>query len=226
MVQTATTNDPMYFVAAHEAGHAVASMLAHRDLGRSSAPFRRILIRRDFSSPYTDRKGREINCSGLCEGIALHSAGPNPGIPYFEILAEMKWEMIVSFAGPFAEAFSKNFRSRRDKHWNVLLSCGARKDYATAEAVLADYKKVSRRRYGLLHFEELAWDLVIANQPAISALSSKLLKHETLDYKEAHRIAAPLLNPAMPVLARARRPDTKQQIRGRSANMPYAPTQR
>jgi hypothetical protein len=196
--------DPMHFVAAHEAGHAVANILAHRALGRDYPSFDRIFIRRDFRSPYIDQKNREVNCIGMCEGPALYT--PGIGLHVFhanplsrptwraEILTTMKWSIVISFAGPFAAAFSRNYRSRRDKRWTALLSCGASEDYRQAEAVLADYKEASKRRYGIRHFEERAWDLVGANQPAISALASKLLQYETLEYKEAHGIVVPYVN--------------------------------
>jgi hypothetical protein len=105
-----TPVDPMYFVAAHEAGHAVAYILAHRALGRNYPSFKRIFIRRDFQLPYFDHKNREINCSGLCEGVseiytpaeglALFNAETQPGWKS-EILTKMEWAIFVSLAGPF-----------------------------------------------------------------------------------------------------------------------------
>jgi hypothetical protein len=219
---TPTSVDPMYFVSVHEAGHAVANILAHCTLGRNYPSFNRVFIRRNFSSPYIDRRGREIDCSGLCEGPNLYTPGIGLGMFNLEpragwkkeILSTMEWSMIISFAGPFAEAFSRNCRSRRDKRWAALFSCGASEDYAQAESVLADYKKASKRRYGIRHFEDRAWELVVANQPAISGLASKLLQHKTLEYEEAHKIAAPLLGPT----AQTGRPATKQRACDQSAD--------
>jgi hypothetical protein len=204
-------------------------MLAHRALERDYASFDRVLIRRDFSSPYRDHRNREINCIGLLEGDDLYKAGiglgifhlepaPRPGWK-LEILAAMEWSMIISFAGPFAAAQSRN-SSRRDKRWTALFSCGASNDYTQAEAVLADYKVASKQRYGLRHFEERAWELVETNQPAISALASELLQHEMLEYEEAHKIAAPLLAPVTRVWSPlTSRRATKQQVRGQSPNI-------
>jgi hypothetical protein len=135
-------------------------------------------------------------------GIGLMIFNHEPEIlPGFkaECLSKMEWSMIISFAGPFAEAFSRKHRSRNDKRPVALLSCGAIGDYNDAEAVLADYKEASKRRYGIRHFEDLAWDLVVANQPAISALASELFQRETLEYNDAYKIAAKLLVPVMPV---------------------------
>ena len=225
-----TSVDPLYSVAAHEAGHAVAYILAHRALGRSYPSFHRVLIRRNSSSPHIDLKNRKVNCLGLCEAPDIYTCGIGRAIferePELrlglkvEILSAMEWSMIISFAGPFAEAIYRNHLSRRDKRWAALFSCGASEDYAQGEAVLADYKQASKRRYGIRHFEDRAWELVVANQPTICALASKLLQHETLECKEAHKIAAPLLGPVTRVRsALTGRPATKQQLRDQSANI-------
>jgi hypothetical protein len=107
----------------------------------------------------------------------------------------MEWSMIISIAGPFAEAKAGGARSRRDKHWNALFGCGAKEDYRQAQAVLEDYKQASKRRYGLRHFEDRAWDLVVLQQPAINALASSLSSQLSVDYDEAQEIVVPLLKP-------------------------------
>ena len=103
--------------------------------------------------------------------------------------------MIISFAGPFAEAIAKGSQSRRDKRWNALFSSGAAEDYRQAEAVLADYKEASKRRYGLRHFEELAWDLALKQRSAIGALASSLQNQLSLEYDQAHETVSALLKP-------------------------------
>src|SRR3954447_1929142 len=115
--------DPFYRVAVHEAGHAVASILAHRDLGRDYASFNRILIWRD-SPRYIVRKNREIRCLGLCKGPDVYR--PGIGLAHFnhepelrpgfkaEILATIEWSMIISFACPFAVAVSHSYCSQRE----------------------------------------------------------------------------------------------------------------
>lgn len=195
----------MHFVSHHEAGHAVASILAFRALGRSYAAFERVLVRPDFRLPYVDRKGRSVDCSGLCEGADLYK--PKIGLCIFnmvpapraswqaEILQTMEWSIIISFAGPYAEAIARGCRSRRDKRWTALFSCGAENDYAQAETVLADYKQASKRRYGLRHFEERAWNLVLLQQPSINALATTLADRLSVDYDQAEKIVRPLLKP-------------------------------
>jgi hypothetical protein len=101
--------------------------------------------------------------------------------------------MIISLAGPFAEVIARGYRSRRGKRWTALLACGAKEDYSRAEAVLVDYKQASKRRYGLLHFEERAWDLALQQQLAIDALASTLSSQLSVEYDQAQEIVIPLL---------------------------------
>jgi hypothetical protein len=197
------SNNHIHFTSHHEAGHAVASIVASRALGRSYASFERVFVRPDLNSPYTDRKGRSIDCAGLLEGSDLYT--PKIGLLVFnaepapretwqaEILQTMEWSMIISLAGPFAEAIARGYRSRRNKRWSALFSCGAKEDYRRAEEVLEDYKQASKRRYGLRHFEDRAWDLAVLQQPAIDALASSLSSHLSVDYEQAHEIVVPLL---------------------------------
>lgn len=200
---TAASVDPMRFVAAHEAGHAVAYILAHRALGRHYASFKRVLIRRDYSLPYIDDRGREISCSGICEapdlyqvGIGLglfnHEPELHPGLRN-EILGTMEWAILVSLAGPFAEASFRGDHSKRRMRYTALFHCGSKDDYADAEAILPDYRKASKRRHGLRHFEDRTRELVLESWPTISTLAKHLVKKEALDHAEAYAIVAPLL---------------------------------
>jgi hypothetical protein len=203
---TTTTFDPMCFVAAHEAGHAFSMMMAHLALGCDYASFHRVLIRRDFSSPYIDRKGRQVDdCAGMCEGPDLYAASANLGIIYQEpesgvmpaTLARMEWAILTSLAGPFAEAAARGVRSKASMRWKALFDCGSIHDYRAAGAVLQDYKKASGRRRGLPYFEDQTRDLVLKSWPAIEALAQALLARETLDHDDAYAIVEPFLEPSI-----------------------------
>jgi hypothetical protein len=75
----------------------------------------------------------------------------------------------------------------------VLFYCGAEVDYRDAEAVVDHYRKASKRRLGIPHFEDRTRDLVMKTWPAIDALASSLLVKETLDHDDAYAIVAPFL---------------------------------
>src|SRR5688572_23205923 len=103
----------------HEAGHAVASIAAFRALGQPWPSFDRVLIRRDVSAPYLNKAGVEMDAGGACESrpiyVSSHKIGDSPKHfidlyrkehpeQFQSTLQRMKWEIIVSLAGPFSEA--------------------------------------------------------------------------------------------------------------------------
>lgn len=59
-------------IAYHEAGHAVAYVRAAEVIERPM-PFERVVIRRDWTEPYVDRRGRSIDCVGLVEASDIYS---------------------------------------------------------------------------------------------------------------------------------------------------------
>jgi hypothetical protein len=206
MALTITTNaDPMCFVAFHESGHAFSLIAAHRALDRDYASFHRVFIRRDFSSPYVDRRGREVNdCAGMCEAPDLYSASVNLGIPYREpepgvrsaTIARMEWSIITSLAGPFAEAAARGARSRTDMSFSARC-CGSESDFEAAKAVLLDFENTSKRPRGMAYFEDRTRQLVLKNWPAIDALAKALLDYETLDHDDAYEVIEPFLKPPL-----------------------------
>ena len=198
-----TSVDPMYFVASHESGHAVAYILAHRALERDYPSFKRVFIRRDCSSSYIDHRNREVDCSGMCEAPDLYTAGielgrfylepkPRPGWQN-EVLVKMEWAILTSLAGPFAESASRYVRSKAAMRITALLACGSSDDYGNAEAVLLDYKKASKRRRSIPYFEDRTRDLVLKSWSAIDALAKTLLVEETLNHDDAYAIVEPFL---------------------------------
>jgi hypothetical protein len=200
---TNSTADPMYFVAAHEAGHAVALILSHRALGRRYPSFHRVFIRRDFSIPYIDGRNREVDCSGLCEGPDLYTPGIGLGAFYLEpephpgwkceTLTRIEWAIVASLAGPFAEAASLGFHSKANMLLTALFHCGSTHDFRAANTVLLDYKKASRRRRGMPFFADRTRDLVLKSGRAIVALANALLVKETLDHDAAYAVVEPFL---------------------------------
>ena len=190
----------MFHVAAHEAGHAVAYIRCHQALGRHWQSFDRVLIRRDFSTPYVDDRGREIECAGLCEAPDVYCYAGGIGLSVFEqatpdlrktILAEMEWAIRINLAGPFATAASQDVRTNASMRWHALLYCGSLGDYRSAEAVLADYRVAKgRNSYQLTRFENQARTLVLENWRPIEALALLLLKSEVLDHEIAYQVVA------------------------------------
>jgi hypothetical protein len=139
----------------------------------------------------------------MCEAAGIYKCGIDllifnnepellPGLKA-EILAKMEWEILISLAGPFAEAASRDVRSKRDMRFTALLFCGAKDDYGVAKTVLPDYKTASKRRHGIPHFEHRTRDLVLNAWPAIKEIAKSLLAKETLDHDDVYAIVAPFL---------------------------------
>jgi hypothetical protein len=109
------------------------------------------------------------------------------------MLRRMKWEIMVALAGPFATAMYFGRRSKRAMRWAALFSGGTQEDYKRAESVLADYRKATRRTYGLRRFEDRTREFVLNAWPAIQAMALTLLKSNVLEYDAAASVILPLL---------------------------------
>jgi hypothetical protein len=109
--------------AIHEAGHAVAYILAFRALGRDYRPFHRVLIRRDTSKPYIDDRGRERDIRGIVEAPDLYQI--SVGVLVYEMfvrqgaheraaemLIKMQWDIVIT-RRPIRYAYPA-FRGTRD----------------------------------------------------------------------------------------------------------------
>jgi hypothetical protein len=190
--------------AIHEAGHAVAFLLAYRALGRDYRPFHRVLIRRDISKPYIDDRGRERQIRGMVEGPDIYSTLTGPSVYELSIqqgmseltaimLATMQWDIVISLAGPFAEAVIVGDWTKTHMSWTAYFYCGGRDDLAHAETVLDQYRVATKRRCGLTRFEHRTRELVLSAWPAIEVLAAALLEAEVMEYDEVAAIVLPLL---------------------------------
>jgi hypothetical protein len=244
------TKDDLRLVAAHEAGHAVAYIEAFKDMGLDWSAFDRVLIRPDISKPHVDQKGRKVQCVGMVEAsniyclvtgrlrwenaLQLELQSENmlqlrPELKNWKLRPELKkqmeWEIIVSLAGPFAEAAARGDRTKTNMRYTALLFCGAGLDYHRAENVLKDYKWATKGRVGLRRFEDRARELVLTEWPAIEALSAALLKSNILTYEQVlpiitHARSGPVLRTT--ALPKAPRPAPARQSSSGRATTPTA----
>jgi hypothetical protein len=183
--------------ARHEAGHAVASIVMSREVGRSWPAFGRVFIRPGATGPYVDRSGREIDCVGLVEGPDFWTPGLSSAASLrnnrtdfkAEVQVSMTLEIVYSLAGPFAQARPLGRGSKASARWDALLSGGCNQDYKRAEAVIADMRAMT---------ESQTCDLVKRYWLAIDALAERLLQRHSLDYDAAAAIVVPLMAAARP----------------------------
>jgi hypothetical protein len=185
--------------ARHEAGHAVAAIVMFQGLGRNHPSFDRVLIRPGAAGPHVNRRGIPIDCVGLVERVnswtprvmpldSLRTLDPEVKSKF---LTNMKIEIVVSLAGPFAQARSMGGKSRRSARWDALFG-GCIPDYETAKAVIREMRAMAGRG-SLRAFEGQTHDLVKSAWPAIEALADRLLEKHEIAHDEALAIASPLL---------------------------------
>ena len=186
------STEALHLVAAHEAGHGVAYIRAYQKMGRHWPAFHQVLIKPDFSEPYVDWKGRECSdCAGLVEASDVYALvggrrlwDAEPDIRP-RLKAAMEWDIIVSLAGPFAEAIARGYRGKSTILSVAIVNGGAGEDFERAENVLKDWKWATKERAGLHRFGERTRELVLSEWPAIEALAAALLKRNVLSYEEA-----------------------------------------
>ena len=183
-------------IAYHEAGHAVA-VVAHKGF------LEKILIRKDHSQPYIDRRGRQIDCMGIMEGGNFYSPlyftrkadlvfeGPDPALQVITLARMMKKEISVCLAGGWAEAdlcLPKRI-SMENRRWTLRTFHGAKDDYQRVFLVLKEMQILTRRG-ALKVFEDEAWDLVRTYRDAITEIATLLLEREVLKYDSIAEICS------------------------------------
>ncbi len=173
----------------------------YRELGRDYQSFYRVLIRPGISGPHIDARGRANDCLGLLERPSSWKPGllPHDVLRKTEPLLKDLWlkcmtlEVIISLGGPFAQARSLGYGSKRSARWDALFSGGCIDDYTAAEATISDLRAMSGRG-SLRAFESRTYDLVKRQWRAIDALGEQLLKRHVIEHDEAVAIVAPLID--------------------------------
>jgi hypothetical protein len=204
-----------YRLAAHEAGHAVVSVVSTRALDECiTSAFHRVQIRRDRRKPILTERGPRRDIGGICEGPNLWNPGfvqiclglePNTPLsatlleatpwPLPYVCACIEWQIRRDLAGGMAEIVSAGERRKTELEyaWLHVHALGMEADYQSAERCLEDLRQLKRRRYGLRRFEMETANLVLRAWPAIEALARALVEAGTLEFKAAYDIVAPHL---------------------------------
>ena len=166
----------------HEAGHAVATVIAFRSAawlpnGPPPLPVKSVEV--------TEVKpGR---WGGQCWGPDIYSTQwPDQRInePFREL---MEWRIVISLAGPIAETI------HRGQHAKDLLMfaydcCGADGDIRQINEVRRDLHKLTGQRHRIDDFGERTLALVRANFPAVEALASALIEHKRVEGERIEQI--------------------------------------
>lgn len=182
-------------VAYHEAGHAVANIMAERTLSGEPLSFDKVVIRPGITGPL-DGRGRDGGEEGLlgrlCGGT-IYDVNGSWRDHYRDPLARAELEIIIQLAGPFAEAALFD-RTKANMWATALLYCGGNRDYAYAEGhVFPDLCKLAGRRVSWRKLENRTRELVLECWPAIKAVAEHLLVKHELSAWEVYALAEPHL---------------------------------
>jgi hypothetical protein len=174
----------------HEAGHAVATMLAFRTARLPMRPPERIIKFIEITA-----EGSNAQRGGLCFGPNIYAIEwPEARIDraYRDV---MEWQIVIDLAGGIAEAISRGERRKKEVFWFAVFNCACGDDLKNAAAILADLRKLTGHRYGERRFAERARDLLLANWPAVDALASALVGAERIEGDQVEKIVGPHLPP-------------------------------
>jgi hypothetical protein len=181
-------------VAYHEAAHAIAIVALHGFVERA-------FIRRDFSKPYADSRGRKSDCIGMVEGGKFYSPlgltrrnklhmldSQRDHITKF-LAANMKREIIKCLAGPWAEADLRlpQKMNREDRRWSVRSCRGFREDYVRSGLVLKELQALTGRG-ALRRFEDEVFQFVCCHRVAITDVAQELVKKNELEHEQIAEI--------------------------------------
>jgi hypothetical protein len=187
--------------ARHEAGHAVAKIVKHREAGWNRKSFDVVQIRPGAIGPYIDDRGRSSDCLGSVEGPSDWNPGLLPtGLlrkvkPPFESIfqVQMNIEVISRLAGPLAQSRAMGGNSKKGVRWHALFNGGCIEDYDLAQATISDMRAMTRRG-SLGKFEGETYDLVKRYWEAINALGEALLQRHVMEYDDAFAVVEPFVS--------------------------------
>jgi hypothetical protein len=182
-VQLGTLAASKTAAAYHEAGHAVATMLAFRTARLPMRPPKRIIKFIEITA-----EGSNAQWGGLCFGPNIYAIEWPEGRIDWKYHEAMEWQIVIDLAGGIAEAISRGERRKKEIFWFAAFNCACGDDLKSAAAVLADLRKLTGHRYGERRFAERARDLLLANWSAVDALASALVDVERIDGDQVEKI--------------------------------------
>ncbi|MDF3169789.1 MULTISPECIES: hypothetical protein [unclassified Mesorhizobium] len=185
-------------VAHHEAGHAVAAIVLHRqtfDDDHELPAFSSVSIYPDVG---------DGECGGVVEGAGFYSAQgfTSKRKPIFEDDMDRCLErddaireIVACLAGPFAESAFEGYLDPRDMAMNASDGNEGSSDYADAKRIYGELRFLMPRRPDWGRIEDCTARLVLDHWSAIEALAAHLLVKHDLQFDEALTIVAPHLPP-------------------------------
>ena len=122
-------------IAYHEAGHAVANVLAYRNAQLPPS--------NDIPSvKYAASSARRMARPEASAAPRMSTGGEYVAqLPTWRWGDAMQWQIVIDMAGGVAEAIHRGERRQREVFWFALINCGTDGDLENAEAVCADLRR-------------------------------------------------------------------------------------
>lgn len=169
-------------IAYHEAGHAVAYVLAYRNVHlpplNPPPSVKHVSIVRQEDGKF----------GGLCFGSNVYRPEYAANLPQWPWQHAMEWQIMMNMAGGVAEAIHRGERRQRHVMWFALFDCGTESDLENAEKVLADLRELTGSRYDLQRFVVQTLKLLLEHWPAVDALALRLIEARRVEGDELLRI--------------------------------------
>ena len=154
----------------HEAGHAVAIVLANRNAHLPPEDGLGI----EFAEIVVAPDGKAWG--GTCFGSEVYNPAYVTRLPSWDWRDAMEWQIIMNMAGGIAEAIHRGERRQRHVFQFAMLNCGVHLDLADADNVLADLRTLTGHRFRLERYARRALKLTLANWTAVEAIAAVLIR--------------------------------------------------
>jgi hypothetical protein len=159
-------------IAYHEAGHAVATVLAFERVRSPNLPppppIKHVSILEDAAGKW----------SGICFGPQVYTTQwPDTRIGG-QWRDAMEWQLVIDAAGGIAEAIHRGERNKRDMMWFAIFNCGTDGDLENMEAILTDLRRLTGRRHTLQRFYERACVLLREHWAAVERIAAALIESD------------------------------------------------
>ena len=178
-----TPSTELVLAAHHEAGHAVAIVLAFRKATGLPKPPPPLLVR--YVEITEDTPGQ---WGGCCVGPDIYSVRwPIACIaPRYRDLMER--QITISLSGGCAEAIARGERRKSEVLRFATNHCSVDDDLTKARIVLADLFRLTGIHRHPEHFVERTMVLLEEHWPAVEALASALIEHRRIEGDRIERI--------------------------------------
>jgi hypothetical protein len=175
----------MACVAHHEAGHAVATVLAWRyAIQPNRLPDQLV----NYAEIFKPEPLVPNSWAGICYGTQVYMPEWSEDRIADQFRDAMEWQIIVELAGGIAEAiYQGEWRKHRVLGF-AAFNCGADNDLDRSAELLADLRRLTRRKHREQQFAEAALALLLEYWPAVEAVGAALIEHKRIEGHQVEEI--------------------------------------